>query len=38
MHIQALKELGVDLEEAAAKANKKDEGQKAKKPIEDILK
>ena len=36
MHIKALKELGVDLEEEAKKAQKK--AKEKKKPIEDILK
>ena len=35
MHIQGLKELGVDLEEAAKEAKN---AAKAKKPIEDMLK
>ena len=34
MHIKALKDMGVDLEEAAKKAAKK---VKEKKPIEDLL-
>jgi|TARA_B100001971_G_C18202072_1_gene545243 biotin operon repressor len=36
MHIQGLKELGVDLEAAAKKASKKPKAAKAK-PIEDML-
>ena len=38
MHIQGLKELGIDLEAAAKKAGKKAPGKKSKaKPIEDML-
>jgi lipoate-protein ligase A len=39
MHVQALKELGVDLEEAAKKvANDISQSKKKAKPIEDLIK
>ena len=37
MHINALKELGVDLEEEAKKVSEKPKHKKPKKPIEDVL-
>ena len=37
IHIKGLKDLGVDLEAAAKKAQQKPTAKKEKKPIEDIL-